>query len=307
MTRYHSCDGVRRRHHMPSQGGTIVAIIFAMMAPALLWGKDEAAFLSPGRNGLKQQLMGTSGSRAIAAGARSATANPFHQPIGASTLVTNAAFWAFALFAGASSVRRMAASRSASQHKFRSCNVVCQAVKLPTPVVLQQETPVVKEPKPTAITPATVVPATMLDLPVFLPPSTAHTTKPQTAACRAEMVGGARCTTTARSIARRARQRKTAARAAASRAGRRAVGSRLQAASCIQEAPALAFDASRQRLKIQIGLRLANQVRSGHMAEMRLPAGSAKDVNGAYSAVLYLIRDYRFKDLYMCNCACGGE
>jgi len=123
------------------------------------------------------------------------------------------------------------------------------------------------------------------------PPLPSPIAKHRTAACRATMVGGARCTTTARSAARRARQRKKADGTAPLRAARRAVGSRLQV-TCHQEVPPLTFDASRQRLKIQAGLRLADRTRSGRMHEIRLSAGNAKKMNGLFSAASYVIKGF---------------
>lgn len=258
-----------------------MAVVCAMMALGLLWGKEGATFLGPVRNGLSDQPMVTLGSRAIAARPRSAMASstPRLGAIGGgaggqATYV----FWAFALFAGACSVRRVAASRVVSQHKFRSCTVACRAAELPMPGMFQPRTPVVEELK---LTPATTAP----------PTTKAHIAEPRTAACCAKMVRGVRRATT-RSAARRGKQHKTADRTAASRAARRAVGSRLQAASCLGEVPPLTFDASRQRMKIQAGLRLANRVRSGRLNEIRLPAGSAGKLNGRFSAVLYVIRDF---------------
>jgi len=283
----------------------MVAVVCAMIALGLFWGKEEAAFLGPARNGLSHHVIGTPGSNAMVASARSATVSSFLDPARANKFTTNV-LCVLALFAGVCGAHRMAASRSASQHRLRSCNVVCQAVELPMPMTFQPRTPAVEELKPRGTPPATVTPETVADPQVLLPPIAAHTTKPQITACRATMVEGARCVT-ARSVTRRARQRQTASRSAASRAARRAVGSRLQAASCPQNAPPLPFDASRLRLKIQTGLRLTNHVHSGGMAEIRLPAGSTEELIGAYSAVLYVITDYRFKDLYMCNCACCGE
>merc|ERR550532_2484890 len=117
------------------------------MVLGLIWGREAAAFLGPARSGLSQQLMITPGSSAVAAKTRSAAASSFprpHSTEGARALVTQV-FWAIALFTGACSVRNMAASRSALQHKLRSCAVACQAVELPTPVVLQPRVPVVEE------------------------------------------------------------------------------------------------------------------------------------------------------------------
>jgi len=232
-------------------------------------------FLGPARNGLSDQIMVTPGSSAIAASVRPASASSSPRPraigggAGAGALTAHV-FFAFALFAGACSVRR------ASQHKLHPCTVACKAAELSTPVLFQPRTFVVEELKPT---PATVAPPTVI----------AQITEPLTAVCRATMVGGARC------IARRARHRSTADRAAASRAARRAVGSRLQAASRLQEGPPLTFDASRQRLKIQAGLLLANRVLTGRMNEIRLPAGSAGKLNGRFSSVLYVQRLHRFQ------------
>jgi len=273
-----------------------------VMVLGLLWGKEEAAFLGSARNGLSHQVIGTPGSNALVARSRSASASSFHQPVSASTRAGNV-LCVLALLAGVCGAHRVAAFRSASQHKLRSCNLVCQAVALPVPMRVQARATVVEELKPTGIAPATAFPATTDDPQVLLPPMAAHTTKPQITACRAAMVAGARCIR-ARSVARRAR---TASRSAASRAARRAVGSRLQAASCPQDATPMPFDASRLRLKIQTGLRLASRVCSRGRSEMRLSAGSAAELNGEKTPALYVIRDYRFKDLYMCNCACCGE
>jgi len=288
MIRQSSCDAARHRYQQPSQGGQIVATLCAMMALGTFCGKEATAFLGPARNGLSEQLVVTPGG-ATAASARFAAVSSLPRPRTiegpqAGTLATQV-FWAFALFAGACSVRKMAASRSALQHKLRSCTVACQAVELPTPVVFQPCTSVVEELKPT---PAAIAP----------PPLPAQITEQRTVALRATMVRGARCTTTARSAARRARQLKTADRTAASRAARRAVGSRLQATSCHQEVPPLTFDASRQRLKIQAGLQLADRAHSGHVHEIKLSSGNAEKLNGLFSAAFYMIEDlHRFKEL----------
>jgi len=213
----------------------------------------------------------TPGSSAIAANAQFAAASSFPRPQTIKGACAGApateVFLAFALVAGAYSFRKMAASRNVLQQTLRSCTVACQAGKLPTPVVLQPRTLVVKELKPTL---ATIAP----------PPLPAQRTEHRTAFCRATKVGLARCRTATRSAARRARQRKTAVRTAMSCAARRAVGSRLQVTSCHQELPPLTFDASRQRLKIQAGLRPADQVHSGRMHEIRLSAGIDEKLRG---------------------------
>jgi len=254
-----------------------VATVCAIMVPGLLWGKEAAAFLGPARSRLTEQFMITPGSSAVAASTRASSLPRSYTTEGARA--ARQAFWAFALLAGACSIRKMAACRSELQHKVRSCTVACQAVELPTPVVFQPRVSVVEELKPTL---ATIAP----------PPQPPQITEHQTAACRATMVAGARCTASARRAARCARQRKTPDRAAASRAARRAVGSRLHATSCHQEVPPLSFDASRQRSKIQAGLCLADRVRSGRMHEIRLSAGNAERSNGLFSAASHVIEDF---------------
>mmetsp|Transcript_59166 Transcript_59166/g.114164 ORF Transcript_59166/g.114164 Transcript_59166/m.114164 type:complete len:287 (+) Transcript_59166:74-934(+) len=280
MMRHLSSGRGHRRDQKPSHAAKFVAILGTMMALGLFWGTDAAAFLGPARKGWSEQLVVTPGSSVVAASVRSVTASSLLRPRatglpGAGASATNV-FWAIVLFVGTCSVRGTATSRRASQHKLRSCSVTCQAVGLPMPVMFQPRTPAVEE--------LTHTPA------VAPPPKVAHATKPRTIAFRAVMVGGVRCIATARSAARRARQRQTADQAATSRAARRAVGSCLQASLCLQEVPPLNFDASRQRLKIQAGLCLAKRVLSGHMAEARLFAGKAKRTNASISAVLYVIR-----------------
>jgi len=268
----------------------------------LLRSKEWATFLGPVRNGLSHRHVVAAGNSVIAASARSAAASslPRSRKIGGGApaeAFATPVFWAFALFAGVCSVRRVVASRSSSQHKLGRCTVACRAAELPTPVLFQPCASVVEELKPT--------PTTTAPPPLPAPPAiTAQIIEPRNAVSCATMVGGARCTTTARSIARRARQRSTAHRATKSRATRRAVGSRLQAASCLQEVPPLTFDASRQRLKIQAGLRLANRVLAGRMNGIRLPAGSSGKLNGRFSSVLYVIRDFTDSKNLPCATVC---
>jgi len=281
--RQQNCDATWCRYKKPSRGGKIVATVCIMMALGLLCGKDAAAFLSPASDGLSQQLMVIPGSSsAVTVNARFPAPSCFPRPgaiKGAHAGVPMTPFfWAFVLFAGACSVRKSTISRSASQ-KLRSCTVACQAVDLPTPVVFQPRASVVEELKST---PAAIAP---LPLPV-------QVTEHRTVACRATMVGGARCRPAARSAARRARQQKTADRTATSRAARRSVGSRLQTTSCRHDVLPLTYDPSRQRLKIQAALRPADQARCGRMHEIRLSAGNAEKLIGLLSADFYTIEDH---------------
>lgn len=261
--------------------------------------------------------MVTSGSSTLSASTRSASASSF-----ARTKTINGArggaratdvFWAFALLAGGCSVCKMAL-RGAPQHKHRSCTVAFSAADVPMPVVFVPRIPVVEELSPT--------PATKIATPVVMrqnisphagsptpqmmlesqlrqacvaPPLMAPQIKqPRTAAFPATMVGGARCTTAARRAARHAMRRKAAHTAAASHAARRAVGSRLQASLCQQEVPSLTFDASRQRLKIQAGLHLANRVRIGHMREIRSPVGISEKSNGVFTTCFCMTGDFTY-------------
>jgi len=307
-----------------------VAIICGMMALGLLWGKKEAAFLGPAKTGWLEQLTVTPGSSTVAASVQSARASslPQTQTVGGARAGARATdvFWTLAIFAGTCSVCRMAASRSASQLKHGSCTVACQAAEVPTPVMFHPRIPVVEELKPTP----TTIAATPIAMEQCISLFAAHTKTPQmmlesqprhycagpspmaarirelrTRALRATMVGGARCRTIARSVARHARQHKTRDRAAASRAARRAVGSRLQAASCHQGVPPPAFDASLQRWKIQAGLLLDNRKHSGHMHEIRSPAGIAKKLNGLFTPRFIMLEDFTYsKNL---TCASGGQ
>jgi len=316
-----SCGGPRRRHQKPIQEGIVVAIVPAMTALGLFWGKDAAAFLGPAMNGVTQQQMVTPGSGMVAASVRSASPGFFHKPqtVGAARADARATtvFWAFAMFAGACGIRKVAFG-DASKRKHRSCTVVCQAADAPMLVMSQPRIPVTEELETAPATmPATpdvmqqrtlhvarsMIPQTILEsqqqhIYVVAPTLMAQMQEPRAAACRATLVGGARCTTAARSAARNARQKKAAA---ASRAARRAVGSRLQAASCQEDVPSRTFDASRQRLKIQAGLHLAKRVRFGHMRETRSLAGIAEKSNGLFTTIFSMNGDSTYStQLGMC-------
>jgi len=309
--RHRSCFGLQHRHQMPSRGGMIVAIASVMMLLGLICGKEAATFLGPAMDRLPGQLTVTPGRKTIASAQSSlASSFPWARTIKSGRAAARATdvFWAFALLAGACSIRKMA-SRSASQHKHRSCNVACQAADVPRPVMFQPRIPVVEE-----LTPTT---ATMVPTPILMQQCislSACTTTPQmmleshlrhdcwaaapmqvreppTAARPATMVGGARCTTAAKSSARQAKRRTAAA---ASRAARQAVGSRLQAASCKWEVPSLTFDASHQRLKIQAGLCLAKRERLGHMREIKTPGGVAEKSNGFFTTRFCMMGDFTY-------------
>jgi len=323
--RHRSRDGPRHRNQRSSQGGMTLAIVSVMVALGPLWGKEATtAFVGPAMDRLSEQLTVTPGSITLAS-TQPSSANSFpwtttikHAQAG---VRATDVFCAFALFAGACSVRKMA-SRSASQHKHRSCTVACQAADVPMPVI-QPRIPVVEETTPSPATVATPIvmqqcmsllactttPQMMLESQpqydcLAAPPMAAQVTEPRTAARPATMVGGARCTKTSRSAARHAMRRKAADRAAASQAARRAVGSHLQAASCRDEVPSLPFDASRQRLKIQAGLCLANRVRYGHMRELRSPAGIAEKSNGLFTTCFGMSGDSAYStQLGICYCA----
>lgn len=281
-----------------------MAIVCTMVALGLLWGKEAVTFLGPARNGLSEQVRVAPGSGVVTASTRSATAS-FSQPrpIGGARAGTPATdvFGALSLFAVACGVHRMAASCSTKKLKHRSCTVACQAGEVPTPVIFQpcirvsqEPTSVFSQPHVSLEDDLTITPTTMA------PPSmSSQIAEPRTDAGRAAMVGGARCAPT-RAASRHARQRKAANGAAASRAARRAMGSRLQAATCHQEPPPLSFDASRQRLKIQAGLRLTNRMRSGHVREIRSPAGSVENLNGLFTTYFYMMGNLAYSKNLAC-------
>mmetsp|Transcript_69955 Transcript_69955/g.135000 ORF Transcript_69955/g.135000 Transcript_69955/m.135000 type:complete len:345 (+) Transcript_69955:76-1110(+) len=327
--RHRSSDGPRHRHQRPGQGGVIVAVVAAMMALGLFWGKEATAFLGPAVNGLPEQIMFTSGSSTIAASTRSASASSRTiKGARADTRATDV-LWVFALFAGACSVRRMA-SRSASQHKHRSFTVACQAADVPMLFMPQPRKPVVEKLTPTPatmVTPPLVIQqglsldarTTTLQMMleskphhdcVVAPPSmAAQITKPRPTACRATMVGGARSTKpTARSSARHAKRHKAACRAASLRAAHRGVGSRLQAPLRKQERPTLSFDASRQRLKIQVGQRLAQRVHFRHMRAIRSLVDFTENSNGLFTTGSSMIEDFKYSTQPdMCYCEYSGK
>lgn len=297
MMRHRSCHGLRHVRQRPSKAGMIVANVCVTMALALLLGNKAATFLGPARNGLAEQHVVRQPADLDAhyssrASVRSAAANSFPQPTTVGGTRATDVFWAFSVFVVACGISRMAVPGSTSQRKRRSCTVACRAAEVPRPAMSQHRMTVEEDPMPT---PATMVP----------PPAVAQIDEPRIAACHAKMVGGARCTctTTTRSASRHTRQRKAADRAAASRAARRAIGSRLHAASCHQEVPPLTFDASRQRLKIQVGLELAKRMRSGHMREIRSPVGSfgkAGSLNGLFTTYFYMMGNLTYSKNLAC-------
>jgi len=253
------------------------------------------------------QLMvtpGTPGSQTVAASVRSATGRTAPQPRTIESPRAGArasdVWLTLALFAGSCSVCRVVASCNASQHKRSSCTVACQAAEVPMPIMFQPHIPVTEKLMPTVmqqcmsfVAAHTKTSQTMLESQkqhycAGLSPIAAQITELQNGAFRARMVGGAR------NVARQAKQRKTADRAAASRAARRAVGSRLKAASCHEGVPPPTFDVSRQRLKIQAGVHSDNRERSGHMHEIRSPAGTAKKLNGLFAPHFIMLEDIAY-------------
>jgi len=295
----------------------LLALVCVVMTLGLHIGTEAAAFMGPARNGLLERIMVTPGSSVITASTRSATASSLPQPrtIGGARAGTRAtdAFWALSVLAVACGVHRMSTSCRTSQRKTtRLCAVACQAAEVPTPVTSKPSIPSFQVPTPVLPQPYVPVQEQLTRTPpAKLAPRAivAQITEPRATACRATMVGGMRRVRAARSAKRYGRQRKAADRAAAtSRAARRALGSRLQGQLHNQEVPPLAFDASRQRMKIQAGLRLASQVRSERMREIRSPTGKVENLNGLFTTYFYMIGNSAYlKNLACANNACSGK